>query len=280
MSMRMFLLFFIIGITSTSVIAQADIENSKDYPILGRLDDFSIVKYDESEFGNHSFYYDKQKNIHEGRKFSIDYKHNNYSDKEFEFPTRLQILRNYSNAIEVAGGRILFERYNSEHGYYSFELPSKQVVWVQVKVLSGKHYKLIIIEEEAMRQDLEINVDLIKNKLELEGKISIHSIYFDTGKSIIKSESEPAIKQIAEFLKLNPSINCWVVGHTDSQGSFEINSKLSLDRAKAVKQELESKYGIPQERLFAEGVGPLAPLASNNTIEGRSLNRRVELVKK
>jgi len=278
--MRILFLVFVIGITSISVIAQSDIENSKDYPILDRLEKFSIVKYQEDEFDNHSFYYDKTNHIHEGRKFTIEYKHDHYSDKEYDFPTRLQILRNYSNAIETAGGRILFERYNSEHGFYSFESPNRKTVWIQVKVLSGKHYRLIIIEEEEMRQDLEINVELIKNKLELEGKISIHSIYFDTGKSIIKIESEPAIQQIAEFLKMNPTINCWVVGHTDSEGSFEINSKLSLDRAQAVKQELENKYGIPESRLFAEGVGPLAPLASNTTEDGRSLNRRVELVKK
>jgi len=278
--MRLILIVFVLVASSANIFAQADIENSKDYPILNRLDNFSITKYEESEFDKHSFYYESKTHIHEGRKFLIEYKHNNYADKEYEFPTRLQILRNYSNAIKKAGGRVLFERYNSEHGFYSFETLGKKTVWIQVKVLSGKYYKLIIIEEEKMRQDLEINVDLIKNKLEVEGKISIHSIYFDTGKSIIKVESDPAIKQIAEFLKMNPSINCWVVGHTDSEGSFEINSKLSLDRAKAVKQELESKYGIPQHRLFAEGVGPLAPLGSNNTEEGRSLNRRVELVKK
>ena len=71
-----------------------------------------------------------------------------------------------------------------------------------------------------------------------------------------------------------------MVGHTDSDGSFEINSKLSLARAKAIREELLNKHGVSGKRLFAEGVGPLAPVASNATEEGKKLNRRVELVKK
>ncbi|MFK7812543.1 MAG: OmpA family protein [Maribacter sp.] len=59
-----------------------------------------------------------------------------------------------------------------------------------------------------------------------------------------------------------------------------MNSKLSLERAKAVKQRLELKYGVISKRLFAEGVGPLNPVATNTTEAGKTLNRRVELVKK
>ncbi len=264
----------------SNVHAQTDIKNSKDYPFLDRLPEYSIVKYSENKFDSHSFYYDGESHTHEGRKFIIEYKHNLSMEKEYQFPTRLQILRNYSNAIKKAGGRVLFERYNSEHGYYSFNTSDGKEIWIQVKVSSGKSYKLIIIEEEKMRQDLVIDADLIKNTIELEGKIAIYGIYFDTGKSAIKEESEPALKQIAEYLKNNPTINCWVVGHTDSDGSFQINSQLSLDRAKAIKDELQKKYDISEQRLFAEGVGPLAPIATNTTKEGKSLNRRVELVKK
>jgi len=131
-----------------------------------------------------------------------------------------------------------------------------------------------------MRQDIVINADLIKTEIDLKGKIAIYGILFDTGKAIIKAESKPALEQISTFLKNNPSINCWVVGHTDSDGSFQLNSELSLNRAKAIKQALEQQYQIAPARLFAEGVGPLAPIANNNTEAGKKLNRRVELVKK
>ncbi|MEY8021639.1 OmpA family protein [Muriicola sp. SD30] len=265
----------------SNINAQTDIKGSADYPLLERLPDFYISRYSESEFDSEGFYFDNKKQQIEGRKFVIDYRHNKSKDLKFEFPTRLQILRNYSNAIKKAGGRILFERHNAEKGYYSFKTSDGKAIWVYLKTaLTGNSYTLTVIEQEAMRQDIVINADLIKNKLELEGKIAIYGIYFDTGKSDIREESTPALVEIAKYLKDNPTINCWVVGHTDSDGSFEINSKLSLERAKAIKEELQTKYGVSQQRLFAEGVGPLAPVASNATEEGKKLNRRVELVEK
>jgi len=188
-----------------------------------------------------------------------------------------EIIKN----ICFPGGRVLFERHNSEHGYYSFKTRNQKVIWIQVKpASSGKSYTLFIIEEENMRQDVVIDAELIKNTIELEGKIAIYGILFDTGKYDIKKASEPALEQIAQYLINNPKVNCWVVGHTDSEGSFQTNSALSLNRAKAIRNELVVKYNIAEHRLFSEGVGPLAPIATNATIEGKRLNRRVELVKK
>jgi len=273
------LLFLFFALSST--FSQIDAKNSKDYPLLDRLPEYSIYNYKDIEFDSHEFYYEQKKHVHEGRKFSIEYRHNNSNEKDFQFPSRLQILRNYSNAIKKAGGRILFERHNSEHGYYSFKTSAEKEIWIQVKPAStGKSYKLFIIEESTMRQDIVVDAELIKNTIELKGKIAVYGILFDTGKSTIKEESEPTLAQIAEFLKNNQKVNCWVVGHTDSEGSFQVNSELSLNRARAVKEALQLKYNIAEYRLYAEGVGPLAPVASNTTEDGKRLNRRVELVKK
>jgi outer membrane protein OmpA-like peptidoglycan-associated protein len=85
---------------------------------------------------------------------------------------------------------------------------------------------------------------------------------------------------LAKYLTDHPEVKCWVVGHTSSEGSFDINSSLSLKRALAIKSSLEKNHNIAAGRLFAEGVGPLAPLASNTTEEGKKMNRRVELVLK
>jgi len=80
-------------------------------------------------------------------------------------------------------------------------------------------------------------------------------------------------------LKSDAGLKVNVVGHTDNVGGIESNMKLSQDRANAVVQALVAKYGIAATRLKAYGVGPLAPIASNDTEEGRAKNRRVELVK-
>jgi OmpA-OmpF porin, OOP family len=70
-----------------------------------------------------------------------------------------------------------------------------------------------------------------------------------------------------------------VVGHTDNVGGLESNMKLSQARADAVAQELTGKQGIAAGRLKSFGNGPYAPVASNDTEEGKAKNRRVELVK-
>jgi hypothetical protein len=66
--------------------------------------------------------------------------------------------------------------------------------------------------------------------------------------------------------------------HTDNVGGYEHNMGLSLRRAEAVVKELTTRHGIPATRLKAAGTGPLAPMAPNETEQGRAKNRRVELV--
>ncbi|MEO0287903.1 MAG: OmpA family protein, partial [candidate division WOR-3 bacterium] len=119
----------------------------------------------------------------------------------------------------------------------------------------------------------------IYEKLKTEGHIAIYGIYFDFDKADIKPESEPTLKEIARFLRENPEIKVYIVGHTDNVGKLDYNMELSRKRAENVVKELVNKYGISKERLKAFGVGPLAPISSNDTEEGRAKNRRVEIVK-
>ncbi len=107
---------------------------------------------------------------------------------------------------------------------------------------------------------------------------TIYSILFDTGKSTLKPESKAAIAEIAKLMNNRPTLKLFVVGHTDSTGGFEANMKLSRDRAAAVTQSLVSDYGIEAARLTPHGVGPLSPVATNTIEEGRTKNRRVDLV--
>ena len=70
----------------------------------------------------------------------------------------------------------------------------------------------------------------------------------------------------------------FLVGHTDMQGTLERNQKLARERAASVVAALTKDYGIKADRLTADGVGPLAPVASNSDEAGRAKNRRVEMV--
>ena len=110
------------------------------------------------------------------------------------------------------------------------------------------------------------------------GRVALYGILFDTGKADVKPESKPALEEIAKLLKSDSNLKLRVVGHTDNQGSLDGNIALSKRRAESVNAALVGQYGISGQRLSAFGVADLAPVASNAQEEGRSKNRRVELV--
>ena len=124
-----------------------------------------------------------------------------------------------------------------------------------------------------------INLDKLSQGIANEGKVVLEGIFFDTGQAVVKPESGETLALIADYMKSNSAMKFFVTGHTDSAGSYEHNLKLSDARAKAVAGALSQKYGIAASRLEAVGVGPVAPVATNETDAGRAKNRRVELVK-
>jgi OOP family OmpA-OmpF porin len=123
-----------------------------------------------------------------------------------------------------------------------------------------------------------INAASLADDISRSGHVSVYGIYFDTGKADVKSESDATIKEIAKLLQQNASLKLHVVGHTDNAGDLANNMDLSRRRADAVAKVLTGKYNVAAARLHTDGVGPLSPVASNKTEDGRAKNRRVELV--
>lgn len=105
---------------------------------------------------------------------------------------------------------------------------------------------------------------------------TINNLFFDLGKATLKPESEPELKRILQVMKENTALVIEISGHTDNTGSDEINNKLSLERANAVRENL-LKGGIDQARIKTKGYGKSKPKADNATEEGRQINRRVEI---
>ncbi len=111
-----------------------------------------------------------------------------------------------------------------------------------------------------------------------DGKIIVNGIKFDVNKATLKPESMGPINRIYKLMVKNPGINFSVEGHTDSQGDFDFNQKLSEERAKVVMNNLV-ELGIDKSRLASKGWGESKPVDSNASPEGRANNRRVEFVK-
>lgn len=104
-----------------------------------------------------------------------------------------------------------------------------------------------------------------------------YSIEFETGSSTIRPSSYRLLNEIFESAVVAEGLKLGVYGHTDNAGSDVINQPLSEQRANAVKEYLLKK-GLGENRLEAKGFGSSKPIADNNTLSGKSKNRRVEIV--
>jgi OOP family OmpA-OmpF porin len=113
-------------------------------------------------------------------------------------------------------------------------------------------------------------------KIEPPKEFILDNVYFDSGKATLKPTSNKALNDLTEVLKLKKTMEIEIQGHTDNVGTDESNTKLSQDRADAVKKYLVSK-GISEKRVTAKGYGPSRPVADNGTDAGKAKNRRTSL---
>ena len=301
---------------NVTAYSQTDIKNSKDSDLISRFPESWIVQYSQKDYERYTIALDdlypngKSENV-EGKLTSIDY-------ELVKGKSQIELHKNYENALKKKGFTILFSCYQSECNpkggqftstvyqlYYAKKLDQlakngntyrkNQSTYLvaqkeqngaktTIAVMSGfasyaNVYRIDIVESKKMNTDL-ITVNDITSALNEEGRIAFYNILFDFGKATLLSESSEAIKTIANYLKQHSEISVFIVGHTDNIGDFSTNQKLSEERAKKVIEELVTKHGISKNRLQAEGVAMLSPVASNSTEEGRKLNRRVEIVKK
>lgn len=275
-TLYMILLFLLI----TSVaLAQEDRKGCKDHPLFSRMQGYRIVVCRDAEFDAEDFIdpATKQKVTIEGRKFHTEY----MTNKPFEGKySRLQVSRNYTNAITRIGGTF-YEINPKDPSETSMKLiKDEKEIWAKLRFNFGANYLyLTIVEKQAMAQVVVADAKFMAEGINTTGHVAIYGIYFDFNKADVKPESEPALKEITKLLQQDAKLKLYVVGHTDNVGGLDYNMKLSQQRADAVVKELVSKYKIAPDRLKAGGVGPLAPVTSNDTEEGKAKNRRVELVK-
>jgi len=109
-----------------------------------------------------------------------------------------------------------------------------------------------------------------------KAEMKFEPVYFPVGGSKLSVSERRKLDQAAKNLQADQVLKLEVAGHTDNSGSLAVNEKLSEARAAAVKAYLVSK-GISDERITTKAYAFDQPAADNTTLEGRRLNRRVEL---
>lgn len=259
--------------------AQNDAVGSKDHPLFTRMSGYYIERYEQRDFDQILIEgKDAERFPVEGRTTHIIYQ----IKPGAALASPIQIARNYQNAIKKIGGTIIYEHMDGVGGATTMKLVrGADEIWARIEVGdAGQTCVVDVVEKSAMKQEITANADIFRDDIRTTGHAAVYGIYFDTDKSVVKPESEAALKEIAKLLQTDPGMSVQVVGHTDGTGDLAHNMALSEARAKAVVEALTTRHGVAASRLTGHGVGPLAPVASNDSEEGRAMNRRVELVKK
>ncbi|MEM6722432.1 MAG: OmpA family protein [Bacteroidota bacterium] len=305
------LVVFIFTFCSTELWAQEkDVAGSSDHPLISRYEGFRIDTYSENDFDSYELPLGPAVNSKtlgehldlEGRVTKIF-----YSDNEAPFPSAYQVFKNYETALNAQGAEILFSCQKGDcgkgptdfflnfsdnevflsyflrfgiHGYHAATFTKDGKRYHVGIFIRGENnltqYELHIVESEEIDLDMVTVADIEKGIAE-SGKQIFYGIYFDFGKATLKPESAETIDQITAYLKANPELPFYVVGHTDNVGAYASNVELSQARAASVIQALSDK-GVDTDRLMPIGVGPVAPVRPNDSDSNRAKNRRVELV--
>lgn len=185
---------------------------------------------------------------------------------------RYQLSQNFIDEILRLGGKILKKKNSSV--VFRIETTTGEV-WGKASAYSSS-LNIEFVEKEVFKQVLILSSDELKTELDNFGKVILSGIYFDTAKAVLKPQSQPAINTVVNLMKKYPELQIEVQGYTDSIGSVESNQLLSEERAAAIKNVI-IEAGIPSSMIISKGFGESHPVASNETQEGRSKNRRVEL---
>ena len=288
--------------------AEGDKPGSSDYPLIGRFENSVITYYDVKDFDEHTIFTGpvaKKGNLENARK--VEGKMYRIAYKASKQHSLTEIFRNFEMGMQESGFEILFSCESKECKETNFsreveKLPMPKMVvdsWnyrylsarltraegdvyasflLSVSGNGDRTFQLMVVELEAMKYRM-VGADEMAKDIAMGGHVALYGIFFDTNSADLKSESKPTLDEIGKLMNKDRSLKLIIVGHTDNEGSLDHNLDLSRRRAAAVVSQLVGQHGISQARLTASGAAFLAPVATNDSEEGRAKNRRVELVK-
>jgi outer membrane protein OmpA-like peptidoglycan-associated protein len=176
--------------------------------------------------------------------------------------------------------------------FYFLDHPGNPLALAWMGDALGGRLQVIKIQEASIESQRKVSADAaaaaaaaetasrhnaLEQRLAECKSVDVYGIYFDFNSASVKPESDVVLKKIAAVLGAHPDWKLSIAGHTDNIGGDAFNLELSQRRAAAVKDSLVSPYGIGAARLTTTGYGASRPVTSNDTLEGRARNRRVEL---
>lgn len=171
--------------------------------------------------------------------------------------------------------RILRQKMSDKNGQFYAVLPANSDYALNIQkpgyLFYSKNFRL---GEQNEENALRLDIKLIP--IEVGKKIKLENIFFAYDSYELEGRSLPELETVKKFMEENPEVEVSIEGHTDSQGNAAYNKELSENRAKEVYDKLLA-MGVSAERMTYKGFGATEPVASNETEEGRAINRRTEL---
>jgi outer membrane protein OmpA-like peptidoglycan-associated protein len=181
--------------------------------------------------------------------------------------------------MTAPNGTEYFTQETDSRGYTEVLVPAGQRYEVEYLSLGRRNTTASVQVPSGPNQNIRLT--LRYRRLDAQrgqpGRVVLEGVQFDTGRATLRSESNPRLERVVEYMTHRPSVRIRVGGHTDNAGDRRTNQRLSERRAQAVREYLMSR-GIDGNRIEAVGYGDQQPVAPNDTEEGRQQNRRIEAI--
>lgn len=186
-----------------------------------------------------------------------------------------------AEAAADKGEKKLLDHYiylSEKHLDVAAEVANRKKNEAYINELSEQRSNLLVQSKTQEAQKARHELEAYKTKESKRGTVLVlDNLLFDTGGATLHRGSQRNLDPLVRYLRDNPERNIAVEGHTDNVGGESYNIDLSFRRAEAVKNYLVVS-GIDARRISTKGFGESLPVASNNSAQGRQLNRRVEIV--
>lgn len=164
--------------------------------------------------------------------------------------------------------------YNPETGGFTMILPTQKAYTLKAKK-EGYFTTSEVLDLSKDKRFRDIRRTLLLVKIEPGQKITMREVLFQQSQYELEPGANAELDQVVAMLDKYPTMELLVEGHTDNQGEWDLNMKLSEDRVRVVKEYMMAK-GVTESRIQTKAWGPSKPVASNTNEEKRKLNRRVE----
>ncbi len=289
----------VLVLSSSGVFAQDPLDEA----MAVRFPDSTLVEQDRKNYDARSFTLGMDPRRNEEHRLDLEGKVAIAGYTTAGTASSLEVLRSLQGAFKAQGYEVRFECTKScntlgvwlgrqglrtpSNGWHTLTTTTMEresqgqrtLVAVAASTLGATSYSVLALSTDSEVAEAEVlTADKIASAISADGAAAIYGLEFETAKAELLPSAEPALTQMAGFLTANPDVNILLVGHTDNEGAFDYNLDLSERRARAVRQALIDQHEIRADRLTSIGVSFAAPKAPNTSEEGRSRNRRVEMV--